>query len=577
MASKAKSPSATSRPWVQLPEDIFSHIFSFVFQPDLLNCRLLNHDLGSLATTWAFRHIRLEANLDDENDRFVQLAMSPKLRLLVREITCDTWIGPNYRYHTNGNYLFPVRFMKDLPCLRFFASLKTLHLRFSQYCGSRNNEFSMIEIEESYDFRYRVLDTVFQCLAGTWSAEGQRKLDDSLDLSLNIKPDSYKIPSGHVTTSPIHIKTFTVSNLADYDDKRLTSSDAFQKVINSRHLTDLKLLIAVAKNVLAPEITPYYREKYEMFQSLPQTWLSPVLAQNLKVLSLFCNECWGWSPKMDFRAVNPTAGSESGFPALRVLALGNYIFSHVWQIDWIATLGRKNGRGGLEELYLDDCPILFHARYYTRLDNSTTTYGQDANGVDIVVSNKGYPTIDNMTDRTLAQNRQDVASYDLRWHHILPQWRQKMTALKVFKMGHGNWDGPPLETQDALWCAYGADHKSEVLDHRISNNNFLSYDCPAPRDDDVDNTTLDIAFLHGTGISQRVDYLLPYVEYDKIGSPSSWLERLEEEWSNCSEEGKSELEEGARAPGEETRMLDEAALKALQEAIAMRIKSGGGT
>lgn len=46
----------------------------------------------------------------------------------------------------------------------------------------------------------------------------------------------------------------------------------------------------------------------------------------------------------------------SPLPNVRVLTLRNYGFSHDWQVEWIASLGSDNGRGGLEELYLDDCP-----------------------------------------------------------------------------------------------------------------------------------------------------------------------------------------------------------------------------
>lgn len=552
---------------VQLPQDIFRHIFSFALQPDLLNCRLLNHAVGSLATSASFRHIRLEA-VSGENDGFMQIAMSPHLRPLVREITCDTWVGPDFEYHCNGDYQVPEQFMKHLPCLRFFANLKALHLRFNEHCGAEEEDYGL-SIEETYNFRYRVLNTVFRCLAGTWSAEKQRKLDERLDLDIDIEPQTYEVPDDQVTPGPIHIETLTVSNLADYNDKRLTSSDAFQTVINSPHLTDLKLLIAVETDEAAPENGIYFKQKYEMFQSLPQTWLSPVLAQNLKVLSLFCADYWGWNPKMDFRAVNPIAGSDSGFPNLRVLALGNYIFSHEWQVDWIASLGKKNGRGGLEELYLDDCPIMFHSSHLLPMDTSVTTLGKDVDGVDVTISNNGYPLSETMTNQHTAWD-QEEADYSLRWHKILPRWTERMTALKVFKMGRGSWHWAPPETREAMKSAYPDDGKGELTEHRITGNNFRYYDSPSPPKDDARKywpTPLpDIKYLNGTGISEHTNFLLQYITFDIGIGPSQWCEIERDGYDTGG--GEHRVEDGARE-------LDHAALKALEEVIKTRHTTSG--
>ncbi|QGI68315.1 hypothetical protein CEK26_012277 [Fusarium fujikuroi] len=54
-------------------------------------------------------------------------------------------------------------------------------------------------------------------------------------------------------------------------------------------------------------------------------------------------------------------------PRLKVLALGQYVFTDKRQTDWIATIGESNASGALQELYLDDCPILFKARQHSPL------------------------------------------------------------------------------------------------------------------------------------------------------------------------------------------------------------------
>lgn len=61
---------------------------------------------------------------------------------------------------------------------------------------------------------------------------------------------------------------------------------------------------------------------------------------------------------MAFRLVSP--GVPVAFPKLCVLALGNFVFSQPWQVNWITNLIEA----GLEELYPDDCPVLWHAYTY---------------------------------------------------------------------------------------------------------------------------------------------------------------------------------------------------------------------
>jgi len=54
----------------------------------------------------------------------------------------------------------------------------------------------------------------------------------------------------------------------------------------------------------------------------------------------------GFFPKLDLRTIH--------FPQLRTLALGNYTFTHDWQLEWITSHALT-----LQNLYLDDCPILY--------------------------------------------------------------------------------------------------------------------------------------------------------------------------------------------------------------------------
>lgn len=98
----------------------------------LRSLRLVNHHLGSIATKWAFQHIRLGARQDRaDHAHFVKVAQLESLRLYVREVTCDTWLGPQAE---DGEFRFeaPREFLRALPLIRCFRNLTAVHLRFSQ-------------------------------------------------------------------------------------------------------------------------------------------------------------------------------------------------------------------------------------------------------------------------------------------------------------------------------------------------------------------------------------------------------------------------------------------------------------
>lgn len=301
-------------------------------------------------------------------------------------------------------------FLHALPCLRSFPNLRALNLRFSR---ARQNGLNQ---EIHTRFRYWVLRVVLEVLAGVWwwdgggEGEGEREGKGEGKESSRLALDRYckeewacswrryereeeadaagassvlKIPQ----PPPIELHSLTIANLhPDEETQHLVSTDssssssspsssAFQTLIaNNTALRELKLLVSLW-NPEEEEEDPsrsrnrndnnnglYSPVEFDFFESsLPRTWLLLTLpaAQNLRVLSLYARNYWGWYPKIDFRCSEMGrgggGGGGGGFPNLRSLSLGNYVFSHEWQVDWIAGLG--GGGGGLEELYLDDCPI----------------------------------------------------------------------------------------------------------------------------------------------------------------------------------------------------------------------------
>ncbi|KAF4457146.1 f-box domain [Fusarium albosuccineum] len=437
-----------------LPSEILHEVVPLLRRSDLLSLRLVNRRLGIHATHLLFRSVRLLGRQAIGHSpgpfRFVALSedavftrgpseLGP-LRHLVREATLVTWAGSSAQ-RQNRWPQGPGDFINALPNLRHFSHLSALHLRFSHLCGYSQVATPGFFIRDNQDFRYRVLDTTFRCLAGTWNVSDQQYIDREINLNYATDYEMAQAVPGSTSMGPLPITTLTVSNLADIPEERLTSSEAFKIVLSLPSLVDLKLHFT--KHVQNFDgIWP--SGKYKFFDTLPQTWLQPSIATNLKTLSLDSSSHWGWNPKMDFRLVNPTEG---GFPNLKVLALGSYVFSHAWQIDWIASQGSKTG--GLEELHLDNCYVMYYATHLTPLDESIIVVGKDAEGNDIKVSNEGYQRKDlillsAVTWENGVRHRSPGTpgpmantAYPIRWHDILSQWQKSMTALRVFKMGRG--------------------------------------------------------------------------------------------------------------------------------------------
>lgn len=488
-----------------LSAEIWDRVCSHMSKPTLFQLRLVSRQLSDIAVRWAYRSLRLEG-YGTSAERFAKIACSPKLRGLVRELTIDTWIGPDFDYNSNGSYEIPEAFMNNLPYLRGFGKLTALHLRFSEYCGE--DDRSGMTVEETWDLRYRVLDTIFHCVAGMWTKERQVQIDEAMEEmdSYDWEPqyphpeeDSH-LPSGQV----IHLRELTIANLADYHEPRL--SKAWKKVLALPSLVDLKLFVATESCDAAPESSTHFAEKYEFFDNLPRSWLSPAVANNLRVLSLYYREYWGWFPKMDFRSI----GQGSPFPQLKVLAFGNYVFSHEWQVDWLASVGKNNGSGGLEELYLDDCPVLFRARQTGPFSSS----------------DRGYPD----TGTVLGQNwNPEEHDYPMRWNYILRRWAESMKALKVFRMGQSCWSGAPGDTLNAMDHDSSYDDiDSNVREHLASYQQHRDFSCPAPIDQDGDEDP-ELAWkagkhLHGTGMEGSRVCQMQYIEYNIGLGPSPWIE-----------------------------------------------------
>lgn len=255
--------------------------------------------------------------------------------------------------------------------------------------------------------------------------------------------------------------------------------------------------------------------------------------------------------------VNPERGPGSAFPNLKVLALGRYVFSHQWQVDWIASLGRENGCGGLEELYLDSCPIMWRACTLRPLDESIIDLGGDK------IDNHNYPLKEVMTRQSPHDKYWNTVTvdFDLRWSDMLRTWQDKMRSLKVFRMAGGDW----RRNYRLLLADARTEHEFEEVElwaRRKRGAVHVNYDQPSAKECFEQNDPRS-CLRRGIGLDQDREYLLQYVHFNALLGPTPWFEQdFKIFMMRKYDDGRDRYEA--------SRSRDEEALKELMDAVASR-------
>ncbi|KAF4435929.1 hypothetical protein F53441_13386 [Fusarium austroafricanum] len=470
-----------------LPEELILQILEYFPKYVLFKLRFVNRAFDRLVTPLAFRAIRFRA-YQDEPCKFIDIAVTEHLRRHVREVTIDTW---------NSRICARPPFMDAIPFISLLSKLETLHLRFN-YDETLSNFWWQ---KGTRDEELRVLKAVFESLAGSWSWKDPEDVDtwDNLLASCDSTVEKVSWPL-FPTDKPLPIKKLTVSNLRNFLEKDLATSPAFQTVMNSNTLKDLRLYIA-PKVDKEPGYDVSSPTDTSLFHNLPHTWLTPKIASNLRVLSLYCHHPWGWLPKMDFRLIGV-----NGLPNLKTLALGNYEFSHWWQVEWFGSLG-------IEKLYLDECTVLHSEINWDGMERDTSeTIVQDYQGEVHHFSNEGYYV--QGAEKQSARCEAKPAKRNLRWHHIFSHWTKSMPNLRVFKLAQGGWDDTP-EQWKAIDPTYYGEHYEctsdlddwKDLHQQWEHTAFMHFECPAPL------TTGTGIRKYGSEAVQEYGAVFPYVDF----------------------------------------------------------------
>lgn len=436
----------------QLPNEIYRQILSPLDLGTLQACRLAGRAISQAATELVFRRITLRAELlPAQNARsgpnFVQIATAAHLRPLVREVVIEASVSPAAYKHAgtvcaDANVpipRLPGPFLHALPFLRVFTGLKGLEVVFAGKLTATHgpDNGNWLFSHHRGPLPALVLATCLRCIAGDWSYGGHVRLQNQLLQAPYIQPAQ----DGELSTKWPSLETASHMDPMEVTSLKITNLPISPQLAVSEVLLSCKSLKALHLQLAYDELETAFHnlprqlgDRFDYFENLPKTWLTPEIASNLRVLSLSYENYWGWSPKMDFRTVNPGVG----LPNLRVLSLGCYVFSYKWQVDWVASLGRKNGRGGLEELYLKDCPIMWEAKVHSSLDESITELPTASGGV-VGISNEGYPTDQSLQ---LPDDLSDLIEvcFPLRWSAAFDRWADTMaSSLKEFAMGSGPW------------------------------------------------------------------------------------------------------------------------------------------
>jgi hypothetical protein len=385
---------------LQLPVELRQYCINFLDDTDALKAvRLVSKELSAVATETLF-HTAVLRNEEESATCFRKLVDSP-LRTLIRRIAIHTSDDPLYEGGGQEEAELQKGFIKAFVALPQIKNLREVELNFAVECADESSDTGWDkEVAETEEFRKTVLRALFRHLA---QAE--------------------------------KVETLSISNLQDAMPEKVFNDDNFRTVRG--RLTKLALRITAESDDAAPENSITMPALHRGFRdSLPDIWLKPMTNQ-LTHLTIYGSGCmWGVWPLTDFRKIPP-------FPRLRSLSFGNWTIAHDWQIDWILAHAPT-----LEELFLDDCPIVMALR------------------MEHEEANANFPDLerDEYESNIYSENRY-YKEVDMRWHHVLDRLRSGLPLLQRFALGSGAWDE-------------GAEfHERYALESRIRDNDYHLFDC----------------------------------------------------------------------------------------------------
>jgi hypothetical protein len=145
--------------------------------------------------------------------------------------------------------------------------------------------------------------------------------------------------------------------------------------------------------------------------------------QNLKHLTLYSDLPLGWFPKLDLRNVH--------FVNLESLALGQFVFQHERQFDWIIS-----HQASLRAFYLDHCSILYQIGH-----SSDRKDWLDAEGYPTYEGYYNWPESHGPESsmyedtNTTFEEALTFVSCPTRWHDVFDRFLHSLPKLHTFRFG----------------------------------------------------------------------------------------------------------------------------------------------
>jgi hypothetical protein len=319
--------------------------------------RLVDKAISTIASELLFHTVNLLPT-DESAAKFLNILEDNTLNSFVRRTIFNTSLNPEDDTHNESESEVSELFRDSINSVSRFPNVREVVLKFSRECMSDHMYFTVAEGEK---FRAAVLKIFFGAVR-----------------------------------SAAKVDTLTIKNIHDATGGAIYETEDF-KVVCSR-LKKLNIQVATEYDSAAPENSLGLAVDNDFFAVLATFWLEPIREQ-LTHVTIYSAEClWGIYPRFD---------CDVHFPKLKSLSLGNYTIAHNAQIKWILEHGDT-----LEELLLDDCPIIIAMRMEEEMAVSIANFDDDC-----------YFKL-----------------VDLRWHHVFPQFQSGLPHLKHFSIGHGDWD-----------------------------------------------------------------------------------------------------------------------------------------
>ncbi|KAL3480563.1 hypothetical protein BJX99DRAFT_220424 [Aspergillus californicus] len=396
--------------FLSLPGEIIHRVF-FYAEQSRKQLRLSSTLLAKAGRSWVFQSTTL-SRTKSSCERFQNILDRPDLARAVKKVyldTTDPQDGNNSVTTSEGDeYLeadeadededsaLPPRFWKAVNRLDQLPRLQSVVIRFHHECEGDDDWGNA---EQSSQFRAAVLRKTLSVLASLPRPLHELGIQDLQ----NIMPDD----------------------------------EAFRANLNKvlGAIKSLRLNIANQLNEGNGENNVEYDAVHKFFNNdLASFWLKPAMA-NVEHLTIYSSMYWGFFPKCDLRDVH--------FPRLKTLSLGNFAFIDDSQLQWILSHGET-----LEELYLDDCPIL----HEVAVDNAHRERGTLLDNTSF----QAHPGFEHESEPSTTQYHYCKlhASYSARWADYFRAFAEKLPRLRHIRVGsHPEWwcdETTPFEKETGI-------------------------------------------------------------------------------------------------------------------------------